>query len=100
MQAGRGEKNVMRQDPEPVADIQSRKKSRESGRQIEIGKAIVDQFGQPDFSAYKITGFSCYFLRGTKGEIIWCGLCRHASSLFMVTFLMNADLSRINPKRP
>ncbi len=93
VQAGRGEKNVMRQDPEPVADIQSREKSRETGRQIEIGKAIVDKFRQPDLSGYKITGFSCYFLRGAEGEIIWCGFRQHASSFLMVTFLMKADLS-------
>ncbi len=78
----------MRQHPEPVTDIQGRKKSRETGCQIEIGKAIVEELGQPDLSGCKTPGIARYFLRGTKVEMFRRGLRQHFLSLGLVTVLI------------
>ncbi len=93
MKAGRGEEYVVRQHPEPVADIQGRKKSRETSCQIEIRKTIIKKLGQPDFSRCEPLGIACDFLRGAKVEMFWRGLRQHASSLLMVTVLMMIKLS-------
>lgn len=93
MQAGRRKQYVMRQHPEPVADIQSREKGREAGSQIEIGQAIVKQFGQPDFSGHEVPGVSSYFLSGAKVKMFRRGVSQHASSLLVVTVLMMTNVS-------
>jgi len=49
MQAGGSEKQVMRQDPEPVADIDGRQQRRDSGEDVKIGKGRIQQFGDPYF---------------------------------------------------
>ena len=83
----------MWQHPEPVADIQGREKSRESGGQVEIGKTIVEEFWQPDFSGCEVPGVSCYFLRGAEIKMFRRGLSKHASSLLVVTVLMMTNIS-------
>lgn len=93
MQAGRGKENVMRQHPEPVADIQGREKSRESGGQVEVRKAIVEEFWKPDFAGREVPGVSCYFLRGAEIKMFRRGLGKHASSLLVVTVLMMTNIS-------
>ncbi len=50
MYAGRREQQVMRQYPEPLADIQGRKERSKSRREIEIRERVVQHFRQPDFS--------------------------------------------------
>ena len=83
----------MRQHPEPVADVQGREKCGKSGGQVEIGKAIVEEFWQPDFSGCEVPGVSCYFLRGAEIKMFRRGLSKHASSLLVVTVLMMTNIS-------
>ena len=42
-----GEQQVVREYPEPLADVQRGEKGHESGNQVEIGQCIVEKLGQP-----------------------------------------------------
>ncbi len=66
MKAASRKHQVVRQDPEPFADIQRRQKCRDSGADVEVRKRIVEKFGQPDFTGNDVARIACYLLRFRK----------------------------------
>lgn len=74
---GGRKQQVMRQNPKPVADVQSRKKSGKAGRHIKIGKGIIRQFWEPDFPREQITCLAAHFLRPAEIQSFGCGLRYH-----------------------
>ena len=48
MQADKGKQHVVRQNPEPLCDIERREKCGETGCQVKIRKRVIKEFWEPD----------------------------------------------------
>lgn len=56
MHAGGREKQIMREYPEPVADIERRKECGKARGEVEIGECVVQHLREPDFSRDHLSG--------------------------------------------
>ena len=70
MQTTGGEQQVMREYPIPVADVERREERGESGREVEIGQEVVQNFGKPDLAGYQKTSVTGHFLRDAYVDMV------------------------------
>jgi len=66
VQACSSKQEIVRQNPKPVTDIQTRKQRSNAGGNIEIGKRDIENPGQPDYSRHQPAGVASHFLGFTQ----------------------------------
>jgi hypothetical protein len=77
VKASRREQDVLRDDPEPLADIQGGKKCRYPGHQVKVGQAVIQEPGQPDFFRREFFETAGQVLGGTWINLLGCSSRYH-----------------------
>ena len=74
-----GKQQIVRQHPEPFADIERRKKGQESGHHVEIGQNVVEKLGKPYLPGSKITCIAVWCSRISQSGRLPCGRTEHGA---------------------
>lgn len=61
VQACCSKQEIVRQDPKPVTDIQTRKQRSSASANVEIGKRDIENPGQPDYSRHQPADVASHF---------------------------------------
>src|SRR5690606_28422459 len=66
VQAPEREQEVVREHPEPRAHVQRGEEGGDAGNEVEPGKAVVEELGQPDLAGRQVLGRAGNVFRSTQ----------------------------------